>query len=162
MLAYKMLLEQFLHFLRGRGTPQANGVVMNVHPLMALAVYLVGLGHYDFLDELADDFRRQLRQPSYLSGPLDELLQIRVRENIVPYSERDPETGEMENGYEYDEYKFIMDDAIGLATTIKNNIGDWLLTGRTSEVAPNASLYVTARMDAVDEYTAELIEGGIL
>ena len=40
MLACKMLLEQFLHFLRGRGTPQANGVVMNVHPLMALAIYL--------------------------------------------------------------------------------------------------------------------------
>lgn len=55
-----------------------------------------------------------------------------------------------------------MDDAIGLATTIQNNIEDWLLTGRTSEVAPNASLYVTARMDAVDEYTAELIEGGLL
>lgn len=41
-------------------------------------------------------------------------------------------------------------------------ITSWLLMGRTSEVAPNASLYVTAKMDDVDEYTAELIEGGIL
>ena len=80
----------------------------------------------------------------------------------VEVREKDPETGELEHGYEYDEYRFIMDDAIGLATTIQNNIEDWLLTGRTSEVAPNASLYVTARMDAVDEYTAELIEGGLL
>lgn len=94
--------------------------------------------------------------------PVPGKVEVRVRENIVPYSERDPETGEMENGYEYDEYKFIMDDVVCLATTIKNNIGDWLLTGRTLEVTPNASLYVTARMDAVDEYTAELIEGGIL
>jgi len=74
MLACKMLLEQFLHFLRGWGTPQANGVVMNVHPLMALAIYLVGLGYYDFLNELVDDFRRQLRQPSHLSGPLNNAL----------------------------------------------------------------------------------------
>ena len=74
MLACKMLLEQFLHFLRGRGTPQANGVVMNVHPLMALAIYLVGLGHYDFLDELVDNLRRQLRQPGHLSGPFNKTL----------------------------------------------------------------------------------------
>ena len=94
--------------------------------------------------------------------PIPGKVEVRVRENIVPYSEKDPETGELEHGYEYDEYRFIMDDAIGLATTIQNNIEDWLLTGRPSEVAPNASLYVTARMDAVDEYTAELIEGGLL
>lgn len=94
--------------------------------------------------------------------PIPGKVEVRVRENIVPYSEKDPETDELEHGYEYDEYRFIMDDAIGLATTIQNNIEDWLLTGRTSEVAPNASLYVTARMDAVDEYTAELIEGGLL
>jgi len=46
--------------------------------------------------------------------------------------------------------------------TTERMITSWLLMGRTSEVAPNASLYVTAKMDDVDEYTAELIEGGIL
>ena len=87
--------------------------------------------------------------------PIPGKAEVRVRENITPYSEIDPETGELENGYEYDEYIFIMDDAIGLVTTITNNIEDWLITGRTSEVAPNASLYVTAKMDAIDAYTAE-------
>lgn len=71
--------------------------------------------------------------------PVPGKVEVRVRENIVPYSERDPETGEMENGYEYDEYKFIMDDAIGLATTIKKNLSDWLATGRTLEINESAS-----------------------
>ena len=49
---------------------------MDVHSLVPLAVYLVGFGHHDFLNELVDDFRRKLRQPGDLSGPLNELLQV--------------------------------------------------------------------------------------
>lgn len=94
--------------------------------------------------------------------PTPGKVEVKVRENIVPFKEEDTMTGETMSGYEYDEYTFIMDEQIGLVKSIKDNIGDWLATGRTLEVAPNATLYVNARMDAVDEYTAELIEGGIL
>ena len=69
-----MFLVQLLHFFRGWGTPQANGVVVNVHSLMPLAVYLLRLGYHDLLNELMDNLRRQLRQPGHLSGPLNELL----------------------------------------------------------------------------------------
>lgn len=71
-------------------------------------------------------------------------------------------TGETVSGYEYDEYTFIVDNAIGLEKTIEDNLADWLATGRTLEVAPNATLYITAQEDAVDRYTQELIEGGLL
>ena len=62
------------HRFRVGCCPQANGVVVDVHPLVPLAIYLVRLGHHDFFNELVDDLRRQLRQPRYLSGPLDEFL----------------------------------------------------------------------------------------
>lgn len=94
--------------------------------------------------------------------PIPGKAEVRIRENIAPFTETDPMTEETVTGYEYDEYAFIVDNAIGLAKTIKKNIGDWLATGRSLEVAPNATLYVTARNDAIDEFTAELIEGGIL
>lgn len=94
--------------------------------------------------------------------PIPGKAEVKIRENITPFEELDPMTEETVTGYEYDEYTFIVDNAIGLAKTIKSHLEDWLVTGRTLEVAPNATLYVTARMDAVDEYTAELIEGGIL
>lgn len=71
-------------------------------------------------------------------------------------------TEEVVSGYEYDEYTFITDNVIGLEKTIEDNLEDWLATGRTLEVAPNATLYVTAQADAVDRYTQELIEGGLL
>ena len=69
-----MRLEQLLHFFRGWGTPQANGVVMDVQPLMAFAVYLVRLGHYDLVNKLVNNLRRQFRQPGHLSGPLNKPL----------------------------------------------------------------------------------------
>lgn len=94
--------------------------------------------------------------------PIPGKAEVKVRENVAPFETTDPVTEEVMSGYEYDEYTFIMDNAIGLEKTIEDNLADWLITGKTLEVAPNATLYVTARMDAVDEYTQELIEGGIL
>ena len=71
--------------------------------------------------------------------PIPGKAEVRVRENITPFSEKDPETGETESGYEYDEYKFVMDDAIGLSATIKKNLSDWLATARTLEINESAS-----------------------
>lgn len=47
--------------------------MIDIHPLAALAVQLLWLGNYGLLKERVDDLRRQLRQPSHLSDPLDEL-----------------------------------------------------------------------------------------
>ena len=49
---------------------------MDVHSLVPLAVYLVRLGHHNFLNKLVDALRHQLRQPRHLSGPLNKPLQV--------------------------------------------------------------------------------------
>ena len=36
--------------------------------------------------------------------PIPGKAEVRVRENITPFSEKDPETGETESGYECAEY----------------------------------------------------------
>ena len=94
--------------------------------------------------------------------PIVGKVEVRLRENINEFETEDEMTGETVTGYEYDEYTFILDNAEGLEKNIKANIEDWLTTGRTLEVAPKATLYVTAKSDAVDEYTQELIEEGLL
>lgn len=94
--------------------------------------------------------------------PLPGKAEVRVRENVVPFEETDPMTETTVSGYEYDEYKFLVDNVIGLEQIIENDLEDWLVTGRTLEVSPNATLYVNARMDAVDEYTQQLIEEGLI
>ncbi|MCM1223823.1 MAG: hypothetical protein NC548_56165 [Lachnospiraceae bacterium] len=94
--------------------------------------------------------------------PIPGKAEVKIRENITSFTETDPVTEEEVTGFVYDEYTFILDNAIGLRKTILDNLEDWLITGRTLEVAPNATLYLTAKDDAVDEYTAELVEGGLL
>jgi hypothetical protein len=64
--------------------------------------------------------------------------------------------------YEYDEYTFVLREKETLQTEIEANMDDWLITGRTLEVDPMATLYVTARVTAIDEYTEELIKEGLL
>ncbi|RDY21450.1 hypothetical protein [Criibacterium bergeronii] len=89
-------------------------------------------------------------------------VEVRLRENIKPYEEKNEETGEVISGFEYDEYLFVLDDTENLSENIQNNFSDWLTTGRTLEIDPRATLYITAKTTAIDEYTEELIQGGIL
>lgn len=89
-------------------------------------------------------------------------VEVRLRENIKPYEEKIEGTNETIQGYEYDEYLFVLDKTENLSETIQNNLEDWLTTGRTLEIDPRATLYITAKVKAIDEYTEELIQGGIL
>ncbi len=83
-------------------------------------------------------------------------VEVRVRENVKPYESEDYK------GFEYDEYVFILDKRDGLAEEIEKNLGDWLLTGRNLEINPRATLFLNAKMIAIDEYTEELVEQGVL
>lgn len=95
--------------------------------------------------------------------PIKGKVEVRLRENVTTFEEINPETEEIIlEGYEYDEYTFVLDDIKGLRGIIESDIDNWLITGRTLEVDTKATLYVTARADAVDEYTEELIEEGLL
>lgn len=95
--------------------------------------------------------------------PIVGKVEVKLRENIVPYEEADPDNGDIVGtGFEYDEYTFILDDVKGLRKTIEGNMEDWLTTGRTLEIDTRATLYINARNDAVDEYTQQLIEEGLL
>lgn len=82
-------------------------------------------------------------------------VEVRIRENIKS-------SEEIVNGFEYDEYFFIINNEPDLKDKIENNLEDWLATGRNLEINPQATLYVKAKTDAIDEYTEELIQGGIL
>lgn len=83
-------------------------------------------------------------------------VEVRVRENVRPYEDADS------NGYEYDEYLFVLKRKEGLEESVERNLDEWVETGRNLEIDSRASLFVTARADAVDEYTEELIMGGII
>ena len=58
-------LIEVLHFFRLRRCPQADGVVMNIHSLIPLAVCLVRLGYHNSFNKFMDDFRRQFRQSGH-------------------------------------------------------------------------------------------------
>lgn len=94
--------------------------------------------------------------------PIPGKKEVKLRENINEVEKTDEMTGETITLYEYDEYTFILDNEKNLRRKIERNFEDWLTTGRTLEVAPNATLYVTAQIDAIDAYTDELIEEGLL
>lgn len=94
--------------------------------------------------------------------PIPGKVEVRVRENISQFEEVDSMTKATITGYVYDEYTFVLDDVKGLKKKIEANLEEWLTTGRTLEVDPKATLYVTAKATAVDNYTAELIEKGVL
>lgn len=67
--------------------------------------------------------------PCSTKNPL--LREVRIRENIVEIPE---------NGFEYDEYMFRLEDPDGtLETSIQNNLQEWLLTGQTLEISQGAS-----------------------
>lgn len=83
-------------------------------------------------------------------------VEVRVRENVKPCA------GEDRGGYEYDEYVFVLDKRDGLAEEIEKNLGDWILTGRNLEINPRATLFLNAKTIAIDEYTEELVEQGVL
>lgn len=95
-------------------------------------------------------------------APIEGKVELRVRENISEFTETDSRTEEAITGYQYDEYAFIIDNEKGLEKKVKADLDNWIATGRALEVSPMASLYVTAKSDAVDAYTQELIEEGLL
>lgn len=89
-------------------------------------------------------------------------VEVRLRENINEISVTDEMSETPITMYEYDEYTFVLREKETLQTEIEANMDDWLITGRTLEVDPMATLYVTARVTAIDEYTEELIKEGLL
>lgn len=95
-------------------------------------------------------------------APTLEYAEVRLRENINEISVFDKMTETPITMYEYDEYTFVLREKEGLQADIEANMDDWLTTGRTLEVDPMATLYVTARVSAIDEYTEELIKEGLL
>ena len=90
----------------------------------------------------------------------DNKIEIRVRENIHENIIEYEGTSKVE--YIYDEYTFILDDSEELRESLNNNIDKWLVTGRNLEINVNATLYLNAKSNAIDEYTTELIKGGLL
>ena len=88
--------------------------------------------------------------------------EVRLRENINEIFVTDEMSETPITMYEYDEYTFVLREKETLQTEIEANMDDWLITGRTLEVDPMATLYVTARVTAIDEYTEELIKEGLL
>lgn len=95
-------------------------------------------------------------------APISGHVEVRLRENINEISVFDEMTDNPIVMYEYDEYTFILKEREGLREDIETNLDDWLTTGRTLEVNPMATLYVTAKVNAIDEYTEELIKEGLL
>ena len=84
-------------------------------------------------------------------------VEVRLRDNINPIVEKDEMTGQEISMFEYDEYIFILPDREGLRDEIEANLTDWLSTGRTLEVNPNASIVSEQRRD-INAYEAALSE----
>lgn len=95
-------------------------------------------------------------------SPMPGYVEVRLRENINEVSVTDKMSETVIVMYEYDEYTFVLPEKEALRVEIEANIDDWLQTGRTLELDPMATLYVTAKINAIDEYTEELIKGGLL
>lgn len=97
---------------------------------------------------------------SIIDSPVKEgYVEVKIRENVEPYSHEDEETY---SGYQYDEYQFTVSKRDDLEKDIEENWSTWVESGKTQELNPMATMYLTARMDAIDEYTEQLIEEGIL
>ena len=67
-------------------------------------------------------------------------VEVRLRENIREVTETDTQTETTLTLFEYDEYTFLLKDREGLQEDIKNNLSDWLITGRTLEINESASI----------------------
>lgn len=94
--------------------------------------------------------------------PMPGYVEARLRENINEVTVVDEMTEQEIKMFEYDEYTFIVREREGLREDIEANMEDWLTTGRTLEINTRATLYINARSDAIDEYTQQLIEEGLL
>lgn len=84
-------------------------------------------------------------------------VEVRIRENVTPTVKKDEMTGQEISMFEYDEYTFVMPDRDGLREEIAENMDDWLATGRTLEVNPNASVVADQRRD-INAYEQALSE----
>ena len=89
--------------------------------------------------------------------PMDGYVEVRLREDIKAVTDTDPQTGIAVTMYEYDEYTFVLPDREGLRDEIEANLTDWLATGRTLEVNPNASIVADQRRD-INAYEQALSE----
>lgn len=72
--------------------------------------------------------------------PMEGYVEVRVRENINEIEVTDEQSETTIPMFEYDEYTFLLKDREGLEKDIKNNLSDWLITGRTLEVNESASI----------------------
>ena len=90
-------------------------------------------------------------------APKPGYMEVRLRDNINPIVEKDDMTGQEIYMFEYDEYTFVMPDRPGLREEIAENMDDWLATGRTLEVNPNASVVADQRRD-INAYEQALSE----
>lgn len=71
---------------------------------------------------------------------MEGYVEVRVRENINEIEVTDEQSETTIPMFEYDEYTFLLKDREGLEKDIKNNLSDWLITGRTLEVNESASI----------------------
>ena len=90
-------------------------------------------------------------------APSDGYVEVRLREDIKEVTDTDPQTGIAVPMYEYDEYIFLLKNREGLRDEIEANLTDWLATGRTLEVNPNASVVAAQRRD-INAYEQALSE----
>lgn len=67
-------------------------------------------------------------------------VEVRLRENVQPVIVHDETTDTDINLYEYDEYIIYAKAKDGLIDEIRNNLGEWIATGRLLEVNQSASL----------------------
>ena len=84
-------------------------------------------------------------------------VEVRLRDNIKLIVEKDKMTGQEISMFEYDEYTFVLPNREGLHDEIEANLTDWLATGRTLEVNPNASIVADQHRD-INAYEAALSE----
>lgn len=72
--------------------------------------------------------------------PMAGYVEVRVRENINTLQITDEVSKQPVTMYEYDEYTFILPERSDLEADIKENMTDWLVTGKTLEVNEGASI----------------------
>ena len=82
-------------------------------------------------------------------------VEVRLRDNINPIVETDKMTGQEISMFEYDEYTFVLPNREGLREDIEANMVDWLATGRTLEVNPNAS--IVAKITEINEAMMDFV-----
>ena len=69
----------------------------------------------------------------------NNLVEIRLRENVRKISEEGLKSDEQIEMYQYDEYVLHIPNREGLKEDIESDLQDWLMTGRKLEYNPIAS-----------------------